>query len=67
MDEQKQARVCYCRDCNQLDYATDSCPSCGGKNIVVAYQDFLVGYGRHINLMNTVYEHHFENGTKVFS
>lgn len=59
MDEQKQAKVCYCRVCKQLDYAYEKCPNCGSTDIVGAYQDYMVGYGRHINMMRSIYDQHY--------
>ena len=64
MDKQNHAKVCYCKDCKQLDYAIDKCPNCGSSNITVAYQDFLIGYGRHVNLMQSVYEQHYDRMSK---
>lgn len=56
---QQNKRICYCKDCGRLDYADMKCEKCGSTNIVSASQDFLLGYGKHLQLMEYVYEQHF--------
>lgn len=68
MDEQMQSgRICYCRDCRHLDYAQGKCSKCGSKNIVGAYQDFVIGFGRQINLTQSTYDQQYGAITNMIS
>ena len=63
MEVLKKESVYYCKDCGRLDYARGACPKCKSRNIVRADQDFLMGYGTHIQLMQSLYEQHYDPST----
>ena len=57
MDE-LHGRICFCKDCKQLDYAYGTCSRCGSVNIEAANHEYFWGMQTHAKLMKYVYEQH---------